>query len=141
MHSLLIFREPDSTVYEYRKATFDVFNRRFNNFMNDCTSGMFILSYLLDPSKHFRISNLKSSPSLPCHHIQVTDIIKPVYYQDRALRLNLPPTPDQFKKNTVDDLVKYLIQSACEILQNEQLRMQKGTKDDGQLLIQQLRGK
>jgi hypothetical protein len=51
------------------------------------------------------------------------------------------PTPDQFKKGTVDDLVQYLIQSACEILQNEQLRMQKGTKEDGQLLIQQLRGK
>jgi hypothetical protein len=67
--------------------------------------------------------------------------MKLVYYQDRTLRLNLPPTPDQFKKGTVDDLVKYLIQSACEILQNEQLRMQKGTKEDGQLLIQQLRGK
>jgi len=26
--------------------------------------------------------------------------------------------------------VKHLIQSACEILQNEQLRMQKGTKED-----------
>jgi hypothetical protein len=48
--------------------------------------------------------------------------------------------PDQFRKQTVDDLVKHLIQSACEILQNEQLRMQKGTKEDGQLLIQQLRG-
>ena len=35
--------------------------------------------------------------------------------------------------------MKHLIQSACEILQNEQLQMQKGTKEDGQLLIQQLR--
>ena len=67
--------------------------------------------------------------------------MKPVYYQDHALRLNLPPTNDQFKKETVEDLVKYLIQSACEILQNEQLRMQKGSKEDGRLLIQQLRGK
>ena len=48
--------------------------------------------------------------------------------------------PDQFRKWTVDDLVKHLIQSACEVLQNEQLRMQKGTKEDGQLLIQELRG-
>jgi hypothetical protein len=48
----LIVHESDSTVYEYRKAIFDVFNRRFNNFMNDCTPGMFILSYLLDPGKH-----------------------------------------------------------------------------------------
>jgi hypothetical protein len=31
------------------------------------------------------------------------------------IRLNLPPTPDQFKKGTIDDFTKYLIQSACEI--------------------------
>ncbi|KIM90086.1 hypothetical protein PILCRDRAFT_1457 [Piloderma croceum F 1598] len=66
-------------------------------------------------------------------------LLDPIYYQDQALRLNLPPTPDQFSKQTVNDLVKHLIQSACKILQNEQLRMQKGMKEDGQLLIQQLR--
>jgi hypothetical protein len=70
----------------------------------------------------------------------MTDI-KPVYYQDRALRLNLPPSPDQFKRGSVNDFVKYLIQSCCKILQNEQLQKQKGTKEDGILLIQQLRGK
>ena len=47
---------------------------------------------------------------------------------------------DQFWKWTVDDLVKHLIQFACEILQNEQLRMQKGMKEDGQLLIWELWG-
>ena len=72
-------------------------------------------------------------------HFVITDLCA-VYYQDQALRLNLPPTPDQFSKQTVNDLMKHLIQSACEILQNKQLQMQKGTKEDGQLLIQQLRG-
>lgn len=116
-----------SSVYEYRKPTFDVYNCRFNNFMNDCTPGMFILAYLLDPSR------CKGSHCISAN-------MKLVYYQDRALQLNLPPTADQFKKNTVNDLVKHLIQSACEILQNEQLRTQQGTKEDGRLLIQQLRG-
>ena len=64
-----------------------------------------------------------------------------VYYQDCALRLNLAPTLEIFKKEAIKDPVKYLIQSACEILQNEQLRMQEGTKEDGPLLIQQLCGK
>lgn len=66
--------------------------------------------------------------------------MKSVYYQNRALRLNLPPTANQFKKKTIDDLVQHLIQSACKILQNEQLCTQRGTKEDGKLLIQQLRG-
>ena len=72
-------------------------------------------------------------------HFVIADL-HAVYYQDQALRLNLPPTPDQFRKQTVNDLVKHLIQSACKILQNEQVWMQKGTKEDGQLLIQQLCG-
>lgn len=61
VHQILTVRESDSSVYNYRKATFDVFNRRFNNFMNDCTPGMFILSYLLDPSKHSQIKSDVSS--------------------------------------------------------------------------------
>lgn len=72
-------------------------------------------------------------------HFVISDLCA-VYYQDQALRLNLPPMPDQFSKQTVNDLVKHLIQSTCEILQNEQLWMQKGTKQDGHLLIQQLHG-
>ena len=116
-----------SSVYKYRKPTFDVYNYRFNNFMNDCTPGMFILAYLLNPSR------CKGS-----HYIGAN--MKLVYYQDCALWLNLPPTADQFKKSMVNDLVKHLIQSACEILQNEQLRTQQGTKEDGRLLIQQLWG-
>ena len=36
-----------------------------------------------------QVSILESS--LPCHHIWATDIVKLVHYQDRALRLNLPP--------------------------------------------------
>ena len=66
--------------------------------------------------------------------------MNPVYYQDCTLQLNLPPTANQFKKNTVDNWVKHLIQSACQILQNEQLCMQQGTKEDGIVLIQQLHG-
>ena len=115
------------SVYEYRKPTFDVYNHRFNNFMNDCTPGMFILAYLLDPSR---------CKGLHC----IGANMKLVYYQDHALRLNLPPTADQFKKSTVNDLMKHLIQSACEILRNEQLHTQQGTKEDGRLLIQQLWG-
>lgn len=49
---ILTFWFSDSLVYQYRTATFNIYNRRFNNFMNDCTPGMFILAYLLDPGKH-----------------------------------------------------------------------------------------
>ena len=85
--------------------------------MNDCTPGMFILAYLLDPSKCFQIGVWHSMYCFSAN-------MNPVYYQDRTLWLNLPPTANQFKKNTVDDLVKHLIQLACQILQNEQLCMQ-----------------
>ncbi|KAJ6628447.1 hypothetical protein B0H10DRAFT_1778345 [Mycena sp. CBHHK59/15] len=35
----------------HQAETFAAFDRRFNIFMNDCTPGMFLLSYFLDPSK------------------------------------------------------------------------------------------
>ncbi|KZP29505.1 hypothetical protein FIBSPDRAFT_727407, partial [Athelia psychrophila] len=55
-----MFSDKDSLVYQYRTATFNIYNRRFNNFMNDCTPGMFILAYLLDPGKHLRITSASS---------------------------------------------------------------------------------
>ncbi|KAJ6558697.1 hypothetical protein B0H10DRAFT_2213208 [Mycena sp. CBHHK59/15] len=77
--------------------------------MNDCTDGMFILSYLLDP----------------------------VYYDDGALRLVLPPRQN-FSKGTVSALVKYLITSARKMLQNEQKREQKGDATEGDILVNQI---
>ncbi|KAJ7024320.1 hypothetical protein C8F04DRAFT_969274, partial [Mycena alexandri] len=44
-----VFADPDNDINKYHQETFDCYNRRFAIFMNDCTSGMFILSYLLDP--------------------------------------------------------------------------------------------
>jgi hypothetical protein len=36
---------------QYHEETFACYNRRFAIFMNDCTKGMFILAYLLDPGE------------------------------------------------------------------------------------------
>ncbi|KAJ6616368.1 hypothetical protein B0H10DRAFT_1799689, partial [Mycena sp. CBHHK59/15] len=47
-------------INEYHQETFDCYNRRFAIFMNDCTPGMFILSYLLDPGTHVQ--------SVPANH-------------------------------------------------------------------------
>ncbi|KAJ6569997.1 hypothetical protein B0H10DRAFT_1713172, partial [Mycena sp. CBHHK59/15] len=44
-----VFNDPENSIYKFQKETFDAYNRRFSIFMNDCTDGMFILSYLLDP--------------------------------------------------------------------------------------------
>ncbi|KAJ7230968.1 hypothetical protein B0H12DRAFT_1029740, partial [Mycena haematopus] len=44
-----VFVNPGDPINMYHKDTFDCYNRRFAIFMNDCTPGMFILSYLLDP--------------------------------------------------------------------------------------------
>ncbi|KAJ6616912.1 hypothetical protein B0H10DRAFT_1948775 [Mycena sp. CBHHK59/15] len=78
--------------------------------MNDCTPGMFILSYLLDPA----------------------------YYRDGALRL-APPSRRDFTKQTVSPLVNYLIVNARLMLRNEQIREQKGDSSDGDLLVKQIR--
>ena len=40
-----------SPMYKWRSQTFAVYNRRFNNLMRDSTQDMFLLAYLLDPSK------------------------------------------------------------------------------------------
>lgn len=40
-----------SPVYQWRSQTFGVYNRRFANLMRDSTQDMFLLAYLLDPSK------------------------------------------------------------------------------------------
>ena len=40
-----------SPIYIWRSQTFAVFNRRFSNLMRDSTQDMFLLAYLLDPSK------------------------------------------------------------------------------------------
>ncbi|KAJ6632329.1 hypothetical protein B0H10DRAFT_1769672, partial [Mycena sp. CBHHK59/15] len=44
-----VFNDPENSIYKFQKETFDAYNHRFSIFMNDCTDGMFILSYLLDP--------------------------------------------------------------------------------------------
>ncbi|KAJ6590906.1 hypothetical protein B0H10DRAFT_1960891 [Mycena sp. CBHHK59/15] len=44
----------DDPIAKYHQETFDCFNRRFAIFMNDCTPGMFILSYLLDPGTNIQ---------------------------------------------------------------------------------------
>ncbi|KAJ7720985.1 hypothetical protein DFH07DRAFT_760655, partial [Mycena maculata] len=46
------FSDPTESFFVSHQAeTFAAFDRRFNIFMNDCTLGMFLLSYFLDPSK------------------------------------------------------------------------------------------
>ncbi|KAJ7911765.1 hypothetical protein B0H13DRAFT_1614238, partial [Mycena leptocephala] len=45
------FSYPDELFYKDHQAeSYAAFDRRFHIFMNECTPGMFILSYLLDPS-------------------------------------------------------------------------------------------
>ncbi|KAJ7832462.1 hypothetical protein B0H14DRAFT_3463371 [Mycena olivaceomarginata] len=77
--------------------------------MNDCTTGMFILSYLLDP----------------------------MYYRDGALRLALPSRL-HFSNKTASPLVSYLITSARLMLKNEQKREQRGDANEGDILVEQL---
>ncbi|KAJ7435662.1 hypothetical protein B0H11DRAFT_2366700, partial [Mycena galericulata] len=45
-----VFSNPGDDINKYHQETVDCYNRRFAIFMNDCTPGMFLLSYLLDPS-------------------------------------------------------------------------------------------
>ncbi|KAJ7898237.1 hypothetical protein B0H14DRAFT_2332265, partial [Mycena olivaceomarginata] len=44
-----VFSTPGADINKYHQETVDCYNRRFAIFMNDCTPGMFLLSYLLDP--------------------------------------------------------------------------------------------
>lgn len=62
-----------------------------------------------------------------------------VYYGDRALRLALPPR-SSFSKQTASRLVLRLMQSARQMLFFEQKRVQAGSPDDGQKLIDQFIG-
>ncbi|KAF7982537.1 hypothetical protein HWV62_28166 [Athelia sp. TMB] len=103
-----VFQKPTDPIYIHRSETFGVFDRRFKIFMTDCTEDMFILAYLLDP----------------------------IYYRDRALRLNLPAR-DNFTSKTVSPLVLRLMNSARLMLQNEQLRMRSGGEAEGNQLIKQ----
>ncbi|KAJ6627751.1 hypothetical protein B0H10DRAFT_1779294 [Mycena sp. CBHHK59/15] len=48
-----VFADPENLILKFRQETYDVYNCRFSIFMNDCTEGMFILSYLLDPGTKF----------------------------------------------------------------------------------------
>ncbi|KAJ6495921.1 hypothetical protein DFH09DRAFT_946043, partial [Mycena vulgaris] len=122
-----VFCNPTAAINEYNQETFDCYNRRFAIFMNDCTPGMFILSYLLDPGA---ISTLCSS-----FLTQNINII--VYYRDGALRLGLPPRQD-FNKETASPLVGYLITNARLMLRAEQKREQRGDSSEGDILVKQI---
>ncbi|KAF8190587.1 hypothetical protein K438DRAFT_1591993 [Mycena galopus ATCC 62051] len=46
------FSDPSESFFvSHQRETFAAFDWRFNIFMNNCTPGMFVLSYFLDPSK------------------------------------------------------------------------------------------
>ncbi|KAJ6534599.1 hypothetical protein DFH09DRAFT_1369723 [Mycena vulgaris] len=122
-----VFCNPTAAINEYNQEMFDCYNRRFAIFMNDCTPGMFILSYLLDPGA---ISTLCSS-----FLTQNINII--FYYRDGALRLGLPPRQD-FNKETASPLVGYLITSARLMLRAEQKREQRGDSSEGDILVKQI---
>lgn len=119
-------REVANSINQYHQETFDCYNRRFSIFMNDCTPGMFILSYLLDPGA-----------SLDFSWFDVLTKHFPVYYRDGALRLVLPPRQN-FTKATASLLVSYLITSARSMLKNEQKREQKGDAAEGDILVKQI---
>lgn len=46
-------RSTANSINKYYQETVSCYNRRFAIFMNDCTPGMFVLAYLLDPSTSF----------------------------------------------------------------------------------------
>ncbi|KAJ6626375.1 hypothetical protein B0H10DRAFT_1781497 [Mycena sp. CBHHK59/15] len=48
-----VFADPENLILKFRQETYDAYNRCFSIFMNDCTEGIFILSYLLDPGTKF----------------------------------------------------------------------------------------
>ncbi|KAF7980497.1 hypothetical protein HWV62_37998 [Athelia sp. TMB] len=104
-----LFEDPKSEVFEHKAQTYGVFNRRFAIFLSECTPGMFLLAYLLDP----------------------------IYHRDGALKLHLPPR-EAFSKHTVPTLVHDLIRYAATMLQNEQLRTKKGGSEQGAVLVKQL---
>ncbi|KAJ7845606.1 hypothetical protein B0H14DRAFT_3454874 [Mycena olivaceomarginata] len=104
-----VFSDPSNAINKYHQETVDCYNRRFAIFMNDCTPGMFVLAYLLDP----------------------------VYYHDGAIRLELPPRVN-FEKETASPFVVYLVTSARLMLQHEQKRERSGTAAEGDILVKQI---
>ena len=50
LHYLIHYNEADA-INAYRTETYRVFNRCFAIFLKDCTPDMFLIAYLLDPSK------------------------------------------------------------------------------------------
>ncbi|KAJ7503587.1 ribonuclease H-like domain-containing protein [Mycena galericulata] len=104
------FNDPDESFYiSHQAESYAAFDRRFKIFMNDCTPGMFLLAYFLDP----------------------------IYYSDSALKLNLPPRAT-FSKDTAPVLARMLIRYARQMLATEQLREQQGGAEEGELLVKQL---
>ncbi|KAJ6620989.1 hypothetical protein B0H10DRAFT_2354472 [Mycena sp. CBHHK59/15] len=53
-----VFCDPINPINEFNEETFNCYNRRFAIFMNDCTPGMFILSYLLDPGTNSALPSI-----------------------------------------------------------------------------------
>ncbi|KAF5331490.1 hypothetical protein D9758_017621 [Tetrapyrgos nigripes] len=102
-------RSDNPDLYAHRSETFAVYNRRFRIFMNDCTPGMFLLAYLLDP----------------------------IYYSDSPLRLALPPR-EHFSKKTASKLVIELMGNAIDLFRHEQLREGSGSADDAVEFAKQL---
>lgn len=91
---------------------------------------MFLLAYLLDPSKSVSIFSRNS----------MDDTGSLVYYRDGALRLHLP-LRENFKRETAEPTVIRLIKSARLMLANEQLRAEAGNQNDGQILVHQIIGR
>lgn len=120
-----------STVYEYRTRTFDVYNRRFDILLKDCTKNMYVLAYLLDPSEPL-------CNCLTC--FIMTEFKCAVYFRDGALKLDLPPR-HLFRGNTASPLVLQIIDSAILMLEWEQKRTLSGGPEQGRLLIEQITGK
>ncbi|KAK0498286.1 hypothetical protein EDD18DRAFT_82822 [Armillaria luteobubalina] len=101
--------QDDECLLGHQVDTYNIFNRRFSILMTDSTSDMFLFAYFLDP----------------------------VYYSDRALRLNLPPRPS-FSKMIAPPLVMRLFRAALSMLENKQLRRNSGGKEQASELITQL---
>ncbi|KAJ7199023.1 hypothetical protein GGX14DRAFT_373488, partial [Mycena pura] len=127
-----VFSVPGININKYEVETFGCYNRRFAIFMNDCTPGLFILAYCLDPSAYALLTH-RVFPNFKLIYLSV-------YYRDGALRLLLPAHRSMFKKETASPLVSYLIVSARTMLQQEQKRVGKGDESEGRVLVNQILG-
>ena len=116
-----------SVIYQWCSETFAVYNHQFSNFLKDSMQDMFLLAYLLDPSK----------PCISVEYYETDNCIK--VYHHGALRSNLSPS-SEFCKAKCSPLFLQLIISARLMLGHEQARVQKGSESDGAILVQQLTG-